>query len=77
MRGAIIIDTDMCKGCGLCIVACPAKILGLAPKKVNRRGYPYMNVLDEGKCTGCASCAIVCPDSCITVYRKKERIGNG
>ena len=33
MKGAIVIDTNMCKGCGLCVVACPMKILELAPKK--------------------------------------------
>lgn len=74
MRGAIVIDTDKCKGCSLCAVACPMKILELAPKKVNRRGYPYISVIDEEKCTGCASCAIVCPDNCISVYRKKEEV---
>ena len=74
MKGAIVIDTNMCKGCGLCVVACPMKILELAPKKVNHRGYPYIHVVDEEKCTGCTSCAIVCPDSCISVYRKKEEV---
>lgn len=72
IRGAIIIDTDMCKGCCLCTVACPVKILETVPKKVNSRGYPYIHVTDESKCIGCAACAIVCPDSCISVYRKKE-----
>ncbi len=71
-RGAIVVDTEACKGCQLCVEACPAKILRLAPARVNRRGYPYVEMADLERCTGCASCGIVCPDSCITVYRKRE-----
>ena len=72
MRGAIAIDIDRCKGCGLCIEACAFDLLETAPRKVNRKGYPYVRQNDWERCTGCAACAIVCPDSCISVYRKKE-----
>lgn len=73
MRGAIVVDTEACKGCQLCVAACPMKILELTPAKVNHRGYPFVRMTDEWElCTGCASCATVCPDSCITVYRKRE-----
>lgn len=71
--GAIIVDTERCKGCGLCVEACPKGILTLATKKVNKKGYPYAVQTDEQqKCNGCASCGIVCPDGCISVYRVKE-----
>lgn len=63
---------DRCKGCCLCVNACPQGLLELAPKKVNRRGYPYVRQKEVEKCNGCKSCAIVCPDGCISVYRKKE-----
>jgi 2-oxoglutarate ferredoxin oxidoreductase subunit delta len=72
IRGAIVIDTDRCKGCCLCIEACPFKLLSLAERKVNRRGYPYVVQNNEEACTGCSACGIVCPDGCITVYRTKE-----
>ena len=71
IEGAILLDTEHCKGCRLCVVACPFDLLELAERKVNRRGYPYVEQKEAERCTGCASCAIVCPDSCITVYRKK------
>ncbi len=70
MRGAIVVDTDRCKGCSLCVVACPQEVIALA-KKVNIHGYPYVEVAKADACVGCAACAIVCPDGCITVYRKK------
>ena len=71
IKGAIVVNTERCKGCQLCIVACPQDVIGLAQKKVNVHGYPYAEPIAPDKCVGCSSCAIVCPDGCITVYRNK------
>ena len=70
IKGAIVVNSDRCKGCQLCVVACPKNVIALAPKKVNVHGYPYVEQTGEDF-IGCASCAIVCPDGCITVYKKK------
>lgn len=72
IRGAIVIDRDRCKGCNLCVVACPLNLLALAKKEVNKKGYRFAQQTIDNVCNGCASCAIVCPDGCITVYKKKE-----
>ena len=71
IQGTIIVDTERCKGCAVCVVACPFKVIDLAPQ-VNGKGYHYCNMVKPDDCTGCASCAMVCPDSCITVYRQKN-----
>ena len=65
-----MVNMNRCKGCSLCVVACPQQVIALA-KKVNQNGYPYVEVVNQASCVGCASCGIVCPDGCITVYRKK------
>lgn len=72
MRGAVVVDEERCKGCNLCVVACPTHSLALSIGKVNHKGYAYCQQTNLEVCTGCTSCAIVCPDGCITVYRKKE-----
>lgn len=69
-RGKIYIDVDMCKGCGLCITACPTSILALDKDHINKKGYNPVSVVEPEKCIGCANCAVMCPDSVITVERK-------
>lgn len=71
--GAVDINQERCKGCDLCVVACPADVLRLQTKDVNDRGYHF--VIDENpdNCVGCGACAVVCPDGCITVYRVIEK----
>ncbi len=71
IRGAVTVNTDRCKGCNLCVVACPTKVLLLQPKEVNNRGYHFAYMAEPEKCIGCASCALVCPDACIEVYKVK------
>ena len=71
ISGTIVVDTERCKGCGLCVEACPKKIVEMTTKAVNKKGYPYATQKDSDLCNGCTACAIVCPDGCITVYRKK------
>ena len=68
MKGATVVDIERCKGCALCVVACPLDVLALTTKNVNQKGYNYATAVKEDTCTGCSSC----PDGCITVYRKKE-----
>lgn len=70
VKGAIVVDIEKCKGCGLCVVSCPTNVIQLA-KKVNGKGYNYAQMEQAEACIGCSSCSAVCPDSIITVYRVK------
>ncbi|PZM96672.1 MAG: ferredoxin [Actinobacteria bacterium] len=65
-RGTVVIDKDRCKGCELCIDACPPRVLVMSTE-VNAMGYRYPQ-LTPG-CTGCTACHLVCPDFVFSVYR--------
>ncbi|KAF0227628.1 MAG: 2-oxoglutarate ferredoxin oxidoreductase subunit delta [Erysipelotrichaceae bacterium] len=69
MKGRVIFNEDTCKGCGLCVNACPMKILALDLTRVNKIGYTPAHCFDMDKCIACTNCALMCPDSCITVER--------
>lgn len=69
VKGVIVVDIQKCKGCGVCIPACPQDVIRLATD-VNSKGYNFAEMQND-LCIGCANCAIVCPDGVITVYKKK------
>jgi len=60
------IDKNYCKGCELCVNACPMHILEMS-KDINLKGYFYATLVEPTKCIGCRICAIVCPDVAIDV----------
>lgn len=70
IKGTVVINSELCKGCELCIDCCPQEGLHLS-KNFNNKGYRYAE-LDNDKCTGCVNCALMCPDVAITVYREPK-----
>ena len=69
-KGTVVIDKERCKGCGLCILACPHQVLAFSGG-FNKSGYTVVHIKQEQACVGCASCAQTCPDVAIEVYREK------
>ena len=67
-KGAVVVNTERCKGCDLCVVSCPTKVLSLSIE-TNLKGYSFSEMSNSANCVGCSACAKVCPDACITVYR--------
>ena len=67
-RGRVTIDRDECKGCGLCIEACPPECLQFEAE-LSAYGIHPAHYTGTG-CTGCGICFYTCPEpGAITVYR--------
>ncbi len=69
----VVIAADRCKGCELCVAACPKGSLALDTSTVNRLGYHPVALVDPESCTSCAFCARVCPDAVFTIYTAPRR----
>ena len=71
-KGKVVIDRELCKGCLLCIRACPVQVLeseqSSADGRLNSSGsYPSFPAHPE-KCIACGNCFEVCPDVCIEIF---------
>jgi 2-oxoglutarate ferredoxin oxidoreductase subunit delta len=69
VKGWIEVDDNYCKGCDLCVNACPQGVISLDMSRLTPKGYHPAYLSSEG-CTGCVICAIVCPEAALTVYRE-------
>ena len=67
--GKVTFKEELCKGCGLCVNACPKKILAMSKTRLNQKGHSPVECVKPEECIGCASCAMMCPDCVITVER--------
>jgi 2-oxoglutarate ferredoxin oxidoreductase subunit delta len=57
-----------CKGCELCVLYCPKKILRMS-SDLNPKGYHFPECFDGDACTGCKLCAIMCPEVALEIYK--------
>lgn len=68
----MVVQTDHCKGCKLCINACPVQCIEIDTDTLNKLGYHPAKYKGEG-CTGCGMCFYICPEpDAIIVYKKDE-----
>ena len=72
IKGDIVVNIERCKGCEVCIAACPFTCIAMS-EEVNSKGYHFAIKVNDD-CTGCSNCALVCPDGVITVYRAKVTV---
>lgn len=62
-KSTVTVYPDWCKGCGICVEFCPAKVLEL-----NDQGK--CEVVREEDCIRCGFCELHCPDFAIIVKEK-------
>jgi dihydropyrimidine dehydrogenase (NAD+) subunit PreA len=64
----IVIDENMCNGCGLCLLACEASSCGSEALTIEDR----IAKVDYDRCKTCNTCYTVCPEGAITVVWHPE-----
>ena len=67
--GKLTFQIERCKGCGLCIQACPKGVLEQDMNRINSKGHHPITAAKPELCIGCAFCATMCPDCVIRVER--------
>ncbi len=65
----LTVNEELCKGCGLCVGACPKHLLALSKHRLNKKGHSPVEIEKQEDCIGCAFCATMCPDCVITVEK--------
>lgn len=62
----VTIDRNRCKGCELCVHACPKQVLAMS-QEINDKGYFFSQVVAQQDCIGCKFCGMSCPDTAIEI----------
>lgn len=72
--GRVVVATERCKGCALCVDHCPTDVLVLSDE-YNSRGYHFPIVAPgkEDDCVACGFCQSVCPDFAIHIETGADR----
>ncbi len=67
-------DSDLCKGCGKCVAACPVEAMTLVSANDSAKPRRKIAKLDEDLCLGCGVCVPACPEHGITLKAREERV---
>ena len=70
---ALTLDRGLCKGCELCMLACPREAIALTPAAdIDGKAAAPLVDIDENKCDFHGICAVVCPFGAIDVVINGE-----
>ncbi|MCX6007518.1 MAG: 4Fe-4S binding protein [Chloroflexi bacterium] len=58
------LDENLCKGCGICVNACPFNALSIKDQ---------ISILDWDKCMGCGICEVMCPNNARSVVLEERK----
>jgi 2-oxoglutarate ferredoxin oxidoreductase subunit delta len=70
-KGNINIKSELCKGCYLCIRACPKSVIAVGTTANSSGVYPAKAV-NMRDCAACGNCFTVCPDICVDVFEEAQ-----
>lgn len=67
-RGKIVVDPDLCFGCGGCAAVCPSGVILLK----DRDQYTRTIEFQWARCTYCGRCEQACPEHAVTMSQQFE-----
>lgn len=70
----ICVIKERCKGCGICVEICQAKVLEFS-EECNSQGYRTPLVINLDECLSCRMCEMLCSDFAIWVITDAEELG--
>lgn len=65
-RGRVVVDPDLCRGCGLCARDCPASALELEREGRDRYKLTYY----PARCAYCGQCEESCPTDALSLINQ-------
>lgn len=70
----IIIQSQLCKGCELCVYFCPEQILSMG-NGLNTKSYHFPHVLPDkdADCKQCRYCERICPEMAIFLGEDEKK----
>lgn len=60
---SVLVDTEKCKGCAICVSLCPVQAISILQNKA---------FIDQNKCNECLQCLDECPSNAIYQTTDKE-----
>ena len=64
----IFVNSNLCKGCDICIITCPKDVFEKSKDKNSKEVFlPYPKNIES--CTMCGLCELSCPDQAITLEK--------
>jgi 2-oxoglutarate ferredoxin oxidoreductase subunit delta len=68
-KGEVIINEELCYGCGHCVKFCSRGCIEITGKKFTPEGYLLPTIVKPEECTACGICGWMCPAIAIEVYK--------
>lgn len=73
VKSEVIINEELCKGCGFCAYFCPRGCIEMSKDKINSKGFLVPIFNHPENCNTCAYCGIMCPEAAIDIYLSVEK----